>query len=92
MRKAENQTLKMESHTEPLVPSTELKDLYEDELETDSMQRNEKNVELRAYHIKESKHLNSKLLFSFSMIFILFLCSWLRGNGKDPSIIGVTKC
>lgn len=92
MRKSENQTLKMESHTEPLVPSTEIRDLYENELDRVSIQTNEQNLELRAYHIKESKHLNSKLLFSFSMIFILFLCSWFRGNGKDPSIIGVTKC
>ena len=26
------------------------------------------------------------------MILVVFICSWFRGNGKTPSIIGVTKC
>ena len=26
------------------------------------------------------------------MIIIVFLCTLFRGNGKDPSVIGVTKC
>lgn len=26
------------------------------------------------------------------MILVLFICTLFRGNGKDPSIIGVTKC
>lgn len=33
-----------------------------------------------------------KLLFSLGMITILFVITLFRGNGVDPSVVGITKC
>lgn len=40
----------------------------------------------------ESTHFNLKTLFALTMVMIVFLCSLFRGNGKKPSVVGVTKC
>jgi uncharacterized membrane protein YfcA len=52
----------------------------------------EQNEALKTYIEKEGRHLGPKMYFSMSMILVVFFVSWFRGNGKVPSIIGVTKC
>lgn len=40
----------------------------------------------------ESTNFNRKLYLNISMLLILFLVSLFRGDGKNPSVIGVKKC
>lgn len=36
--------------------------------------------------------MNRKLVLNLSMLLILFLVSFFRGDGVNPSVIGVKKC
>lgn len=42
--------------------------------------------------MSESTHNNGKLYLCILMLVLLFLCSYFRGKGTTPSVVGVTKC
>ena len=56
------------------------------------MNEDERKTELQTFIRGESTNFTRKLYLNISMLVILFLVSLFRGDGKNPSVVGVTKC
>ncbi len=55
-------------------------------------EQQQKRLILKKIIAKESTNFNFKLGIAIIMLIALILSSVLRGSGKEPSVIGVTKC
>jgi hypothetical protein len=63
----------------------------EAQLKLDSLNL-ERNKKLQLLIRNESTNFNLKCGLNCLMLLLLFLTSLFRGNGKNPSVVGVTKC
>ena len=52
----------------------------------------ERLVKLQRIYEQESSHFNLKTLYIVCMVLFLFVIALFRGDGRQPSVVGVEKC